>query len=105
MVHPGSEDKARAECLLVTTPMRHSRRRILFLLTILPPLAGAFTMGCDSGDPDDKSARMPLRVGDDLYIAPAGVSQARAGKVLPTKGSEDVSSLLGPVALGVEQPD
>lgn len=77
--------------------IRSDQRGLSSLL--LAPLAviGAFTMGCGSSGPDDHRVR--VRVGDDeLYLAPAEESQARVRGLLPTKGSEDVSHLLGSIA-------
>ena len=65
-------------------------------LLIMLQIVGAFTMGCGSSSPKDKPQR--ARVGDDvLYEATSSESQARVRSVLPTKGSEDVSNLLGSI--------
>lgn len=53
-------------------------------------------MGCGSGGPDDKRVRVNVG-GEQLYVAPAGENQARVQGILPTRGSEDVSNLLGSI--------
>ncbi len=59
-------------------------------------------MGCGSPGPDDGRARVE---GQELYVAPAGWLQARVRNLLPTRGSEDVSSLLGNPMPNVALPE
>ena len=60
-------------------------------------------MGCGSGGSDDKRVRVSVG-GEQLYVAPAGENQARVRGVLPMKGSEDVSNLLGSINSHAERP-
>jgi cell division protein ZipA len=53
-------------------------------------------MGCGSSGQDDERVRVPVG-GGEFYVAPAGASRARVQGILPSTGSEDVSSLLGPL--------
>jgi cell division protein ZipA len=54
-------------------------------------IAGTFTMGCGSKNTDDQRVEIG---GKPFFITSASENQARAGKVLPMKGSEDMSHLL-----------
>jgi cell division protein ZipA len=80
-----------------------NRRWCSILLTTLPPIFGAFTMGCGSSGSDDERVRVDVG-GEEFYLAPASASQARVRSVLPTKGSEDVSHLLGAINAQAQGP-
>jgi hypothetical protein len=68
---------------------------------------GALIMGCSrEGKPSngreevatDKDEQIRVCVGDEeLVLVPSSASQARAEAVLPSKGSEDVSHVLGKI--------
>jgi len=67
------------------------QNRRWFLLSRLCVIAGTFTIGCGSHGSDDT----PVSVGGkELFEALASEREAGAHRVLPTKGSEDVSNLL-----------
>ena len=53
-------------------------------------------MVSDPSDPGDDQIQVRIG-GEQLYLAPAGASQSRVRGVLPSKGSEDVSHLLGTI--------
>jgi hypothetical protein len=87
----------------------HSNRGVVTLMGKKPRwiafaqlcvIAGTFTMGCGSKNSDDRRVRIG---GNQFRISTASESQARAGKVLPTKGSEDMSHLLETPRLPIGQ--
>jgi cell division protein ZipA len=53
-------------------------------------------MGCGSSGSGDERVRVRVG-GEELYVSTASASRARVRGVLPTKGSEDVSNLLGSI--------
>jgi cell division protein ZipA len=80
----------------------HNHRGLLTSLTVLSAVVGALAMGCSSSGSDDDRARVRVG-GEELYLAPASASQARVRSILPAKGSEDVSNLLGPITSQTER--
>jgi cell division protein ZipA len=67
------------------------QNRRWFVLSRLCVIAGALTMGCGTDGSDGTSVNVR---GNELQEALASESDARAHRVLPAKGSEDVSKLL-----------
>jgi cell division protein ZipA len=80
----------------------HNLRGLLSFLITLPTVIGALIMGCGASGSDDDRVRVRVG-GEELYLAPAGASEARVRAILPTKGSEDVSNSLGSIASDAER--
>lgn len=83
--------------------MRYSHQLYLGFVAMAVAAAGC---GRGSEGPADGSVpRNTIRVGDqELYLAPSSESAARAAALLPTKPSEDASSVLGKLKLPEPDP-